>query len=825
MAVNVLGLPLQLQASPVQIQDLLGGLKAGAVLKGRVIEALPGDKVVLNLRGQNLVAQLPAGASVERGDILNLQVTQPQVAGAATSTVTLRLLSALAETGAAQAAPAPTAPDQGAAPGPALPPQAVIDQALSAARLPLTPANQQIARSLAQWGVPLEPQTLQTAAHALEALIANESPAAAAPAPTLPAPVQNALQSALQQLQVAAQLSPPGPAAVVLQQAVRDIQAALSPPTPPSTATSSAPSVAAQAQAPAQAPVPQAPAASPAPPVPAASTQTAPATVASAGSAPPPSPAEFVAQVQAGVTALLQSPQAAPLQSLQAALSSLPAVAQAAQETQPATLPTAQPNGAPVTAAPAPEPTLPVTLAPTIEAPITASSTGSAATAASSPAPSLPLQGLVQREATAPLLALASQSSRPATVESLQKALTQQISALQDAGSVPAGRLVQAVQAQFPQADPVQVLQTAAQTLQSAQSALAALPDPQAPIQAGQLQQVLADAGIATPRVALQSFPIETIAESVAWLQARDLPIQRPLVEAVASFLQQDHNALPAAARAVEQAQALPEPFVQQRPALQTAIQDAHTALQQAVIHADQPGLAQQLQAWGAQQGLDLEAVLLTALPSHSAAPATAGPAPAGGLPVIAAEAPALRPAFQQLEQQLRHALTDDSAQKGDTAARIQSALGDAQNANRALSALPLQAQAAPAFDTVHMPLPVMMGQDMGGQLSVTWRQGRDRSLNEKDPVSVALSLNTGSLGTVKVLLQVWKDAASARVLAQDAPTADFLSDGADDLRSGFAERTPFKLQSLDFAVDAPGRRAEGTPSVEAPIGGLTLSA
>ena len=61
--------------------------------------------------------------------------------------------------------------------------------------------------------------------------------------------------------------------------------------------------------------------------------------------------------------------------------------------------------------------------------------------------------------------------------------------------------------------------------------------------------------------------------------------------------------------------------------------------------------------------------------------------------------------------------------------------------------------------------------------------------------------------------------------MAQDAPTANFLSDGADDLRNGFAERTPFKLQSLDFAVDAPGRRAEGTAGVDAPTSGLTLSA
>jgi hypothetical protein len=66
--------------------------------------------------------------------------------------------------------------------------------------------------------------------------------------------------------------------------------------------------------------------------------------------------------------------------------------------------------------------------------------------------------------------------------------------------------------------------------------------------------------------------------------------------------------------------------------------------------------------------------------------------------------------------------------------------------------------------------------------------------------------LDTEHLGRVNVLLQVFKNAAGARVVAQDKATADFLAQGGDELKEGFDQRTPFKLQSLEFtaAQDAP---------------------
>jgi hypothetical protein len=75
------------------------------------------------------------------------------------------------------------------------------------------------------------------------------------------------------------------------------------------------------------------------------------------------------------------------------------------------------------------------------------------------------------------------------------------------------------------------------------------------------------------------------------------------------------------------------------------------------------------------------------------------------------------------------------------------------------------------------------------------------------------------------VLLQVWKGSASARVLGADADATAFLAKGAAELREGFAERTPFHLQNLEFAVSATlGRRDPAAPDAPS-TGGLNVSA
>jgi hypothetical protein len=312
------------------------------------------------------------------------------------------------------------------------------------------------------------------------------------------------------------------------------------------------------------------------------------------------------------------------------------------------------------------------------------------------------------------------------------------------------------------------------------------------------------------------------VAEAVAWLQARDLPPQRPLVEAVATWISQDRSALPAAQKAVAMAQALPSGLLEARPQLAKAIQGAEVALQRSGFEPETQGLAARLQEWSQAQGMDLEAQLAQPQSSQRSAgssAAFAAPADGGGL----------KPALLHLDNELKLALKAPLAQDPPVARHLEATLRETQAAVQSMNAVPLQAQAAPAFDTVHLPLPVWMNGQLGdGQLSVTWRHGRERGLDEKEPVNVAVALNTESLGTVKVLLQVWKGQASARVIGQDPETAEFLASGADELRSGFAERTPFKLQALEFAVgdDSPAGPATSPVAASAPAaGGFDLSA
>ena len=51
MAVSALGIQLLLQAGSAQVQDLVNSLQPGDSIKGRIVELLPQDKAVINLRG------------------------------------------------------------------------------------------------------------------------------------------------------------------------------------------------------------------------------------------------------------------------------------------------------------------------------------------------------------------------------------------------------------------------------------------------------------------------------------------------------------------------------------------------------------------------------------------------------------------------------------------------------------------------------------------------------------------------------------------------------------------------------------------------------
>ncbi len=58
------------------LKGLFDSLSAGDTLKGRVIDVIPAEnKAVINFKGYNVISQLPDGASLKKGDIINVMVT------------------------------------------------------------------------------------------------------------------------------------------------------------------------------------------------------------------------------------------------------------------------------------------------------------------------------------------------------------------------------------------------------------------------------------------------------------------------------------------------------------------------------------------------------------------------------------------------------------------------------------------------------------------------------------------------------------------------------------------------------------------------------
>ncbi|HXC63093.1 MAG TPA: hypothetical protein VNZ67_01985, partial [bacterium] len=682
-----------------------------------------------------------------------------------------------------------------------------LAQVLTAAQLPPSTINLKIAETLSQLGAPMDRASLQSAVQATLALLGSEAGAQGAgqgPGPLLDPGVQAALQDGLSQVQVAAQFSPSSQGTLNLQQAARAIQLALD---------HGSDAVQARTGAPAEQAAPLANPAGPALDGAQAQTRLSQALAAVVAE---PSPQNL--QSLQGLLAQLSATQAGPSAPHTAgpAGEALASAGAAAGQTK---ADSAQLGQAAARALASVGQTLAAAPAKAEDGP----AAGSAARPEPGPAsPSLPEpytgQAALpsQREALVQFLSMLP-SDGSADAAGGQAALRALSAALSDAGSVQAQRLVAAVLAQQPDANAGSALQSARQALQLAGDALAQIP---AGAFAGEsaLKSALQAAGLPVPQTKLSGLGGDQVAEAVAWLQARDLPPQRPLVETVATWISQDRNALPAAGQALEQAAQLPASVLDGRPSLQAAVNGAQQAWQQAALSPEHPELATALRQWSQTQGLNLEAGLLAGASEGKGGPAAA--------PLLNGSA-GLRPALVRLEGELRAAIRDNAAQTPGDAQRLGAALKETQTAVQALNAVPLQAQSPPAFDTVHFPLPVWMnGQIAGGQLSVTWRKGRERELDDKEAVNVAVVLNTEHLGTVKVLLQVWKGSASARVIGQDDEATAFLAKGAAELREGFAERTPFLLQNLEFAVaDAQARPGLTAGADAPPQGGLNVSA
>ena len=799
MAISAAGIQILLQSGNVQLKDLVDTLQPGDSLKGRVVELLPQNNAVINLRGQNVVAQLPANTSLAKGDILSLQVSQSTPGeGSQPSSLVLRLQAqTLATSLESPAGLGSSLSLLGQSSG-----LAQIEQALGAAKVPVNNVSVAVAQTLSSLGVSLEPATLNALVHATESLIANEQ-APAQSGSGLNAPLQEAIQDGLAQVKIAAQLSPSSEQTVSLLQVARGLEAALQ-----------------------------------------GGAVSVEGTASSAGQGTSGALAVEVAlqNFNQALQGLLSQPTAAQAQNLVSALNQAVQAPQAGGSglaTGNAALPTSLGSN------PAPSPAAPISASPA-QSSATAPLAGTPSSGAASLAQSLGAsvfdasQALnsaaipAAREALAQWLGPMNQ--QPGGMNAAQASASAQALAesFSDPQSPATARLVAAVQAQSPQSTPSSIQATAVQVMQEVAAFYGQQPAGRVLNGAGTLQADLRSQGLPVPSADLASLPPETVGEAVAWLAARSLPPQRPLVETVATWMAQNRDAMPAAQRAAQAEANIPQESLDANPSLKLAFDSLQSALQSAAVRPDEEGLSERLQNWATQQGLTLESDLaglgsggsqgLSSFQGQAGSGAAAGQADkAASLAAGLAPAQSLRPALMNLENELRLALQSPTA-SGSASTALNNALGNVQAAARSFNAVPLQAQSAPAYDTVHLPLPVWMDGAFGdGHLSVSWKQGRERELDDKVPVNVAVSLNTEHLGAVTVSLQVWKSSASARVITQDKATADFMARGSEELRAGFTDRTPFRLSALDFAVAESGAPAPAA-GPDAP-GGLSLRA
>ena len=66
-----------LQSTDINAQDFIASLQPGDSLRGRVVDILAGDsKAIINFKGYNLISQLPQGMNLQKGDIINVMVSQ-----------------------------------------------------------------------------------------------------------------------------------------------------------------------------------------------------------------------------------------------------------------------------------------------------------------------------------------------------------------------------------------------------------------------------------------------------------------------------------------------------------------------------------------------------------------------------------------------------------------------------------------------------------------------------------------------------------------------------------------------------------------------------
>jgi len=150
----------ELLASPDKsVRDFMSTIKTGDTLRGRVIDIIANEnKAIINFKGYNLVSQLPRENSIQKGDFINVEVSQ------------------LGEKIMMKLAPGPAAIGKGAEVQQGTQTQTLQQTAdmLAAIKVPVNEHNIFIARKLADYHIPVTKQNISEINVALNRYMADK---------------------------------------------------------------------------------------------------------------------------------------------------------------------------------------------------------------------------------------------------------------------------------------------------------------------------------------------------------------------------------------------------------------------------------------------------------------------------------------------------------------------------------------------------------------------------------------------------------------------------------------------------------------------------
>jgi len=757
MAVNTLGQILQIVPVSAPGNDLTLGLKLGDVLQGKLVDILPDNRAIIQIKGLNLLAQLPEtqnGQQFNRGMILDLAVTQaqpnsPSAAAGSNSQSSVSSSSPALTLKLTDISPQGSTANQISQAGldqteGSLPPMS-LELLLGQAKLPVTSANLQAAQSLSRYGLPVDAaslndliQTATTLSNVENSVSTSKLPA---PAANLPQSIQESLNDAKTLLNVLISQNGTGvdrPAIQGILEQIKQLE------------------------------------------------------VQSNTEAPSASNPSKFQNIQEVLTALNQnlnqisdgSSQA--LQNFSQLLGSLQGELSTSlgAETDPPALAMAE-SAPSTTSASTPLSQATVTLQREV-----------AAVLMQSLAPILETSTINQADI---LTALNQLSSNVSVSSSAQAEQILASSNFQNSGFQNSVAGLSSA--------PTEGLANLQASIGSIQEAFNETPlaNPLRSLSALSLE--FNSRGLPSPKIALSSLPLESVIEAVAFLKARGVPPSRPAVEAVASQLNEGQDLGSQMGQILNSSQNLPEGFLELQPPLQQAMSSLNLFLNQNGIQPDANDVANQMHAFVLNSGLNLERSLApNSAISESRLPTSNAGAMAKSDPAESLKGNLLR-LQDALQEATQHPVAQASPELSSQLVELSSHVNSAINA---MHTLQLAARPTPAFDVTTIQLPVYLGGPLGsGQLSVYWKKGRPHEINEQDPVNVVFLLNTRGLGDVKVQLQVWKQDCQCRVSVGSEESRNFLRAEAPAFEKSFAQNTPFKLSTLDISGSSgPLKRA-----------------